>query len=500
MAKDKKNRVFAREERPKQTVETKGTDGFVPRDDKSESSLRAERSEAKQSPNPNHLPLKQTPARIPELRFKEFEEVWNLKSLSSSIDIVAGYAFKSTEMENKPSTYQIIKMSNVYKSKLQLDRSPSYWEKIDKKQAKFLLQKKDILLTLTGTVGKKDFGYSIVIPEDNKFLLNQRLVYMRFIENISDGDFINNLIKTKRFFYFFFNEAKGGTGNQTNVGIEDLKNIKLSFPSLPEQQKIASFLSAVDEKIQRLTKKKELLEQYKKGVMQQLFSGKLRFKPDVIARNEAISPNETNFPDWEEKIFSDLYSFHSTNSLSRDKLNYDTGLVYNIHYGDIHTKFKTAFHLNKEYIPFVNDDVDLSKIKADSYCMQGDLVMADASEDYADIGKTIELIDLKNKLVLAGLHTFLARPKTTQTVIGFFSFLLKSWDMRKQIMIIAQGTKVLSLSTGRVGKLKLKLPSIEEQQKIATYLSRIDTKIENVNQQITQTQTFKKGLLQQMFV
>jgi type I restriction enzyme S subunit len=107
---------------------------------------------------------------------------------------------------------------------------------------------------------------------------------------------------------------------------------------------------------------------------------------------------------------------------------------------------------------------------------------------------------LKDKHVLAGLHTFLARPITSKTTVGFFSVLLKSWSMRKQIMVIAQGTKVLSLSTTRVGKLKLKLPVIEEQQKIASYVSSIDTKIAAVTHQITQTQTFKKGLLQQLFV
>lgn len=162
--------------------------------------------------------------------------------------------------------------------------------------------------------------------------------------------------------------------------------------------------------------------------------------------------------DIEETLFGNHYSFHTTNSLSRDKLNYDKGKVRNIHYGDIHTKFQTHFHLTNEYVPFINEDVDLAKIKEDSYCEVGDLVIADASEDYADIGKSIELIDINNEKLLAGLHTFLARPSSEKTAVGYISCLLKSWKLRKQIMTIAQGTKVLSLSTGRVSKLKLKPP------------------------------------------
>lgn len=83
---------------------------------------------------------------------------------------------------------------------------------------------------------------------------------------------------------------------------------------------------------------------------------------------------------------------------------------------------------------------------------------------------------------------------------GFSGYLVQAPYVRKQVMTIAQGTKVLSLSPGRLGKVKLKIPGVKEQQKIATYLSAIDTKIECVANQIIQTQTFKKGLLQQMFV
>jgi len=203
--------------------------------------------------------------------------------------------------------------------------------------------------------------------------------------------------------------------------------------------------------------------------------------------------------EYEQSKFGELYSFHTTNSLSRDKLNYKFGNVYNIHYGDIHTKFKSHFYLRKEYVPQINKDVDLSKIKEELYCKNGDIIIADASEDYADIGKSIELIDIDNVKLLAGLHTFLARPITNKTKIGYISYLMKSSNLRKQIMTIAQGTKVLSLSSSRVSNLELNIPTLPEQQKIASFLSAVDEKIQQLSRKRELLEQYKKGVMQQLF-
>ena len=204
--------------------------------------------------------------------------------------------------------------------------------------------------------------------------------------------------------------------------------------------------------------------------------------------------------EWEEKELEKVYDFYPTNSFSRDKLNYEKGTVKNIHYGDIHTKFSTLFDITKEQVPFINSDIDLTRIKEESYCLEGDLIFADASEDVDDIGKSMELINLNNEKVLSGLHTLLARQKEKKLVRRFAGYLFKSNYIREQIKKEAQGAKVLGISTKRLSNIKLFFPKDpNEQQKIANTLSFLDKLIESLEQKIEALKKHKKGLMQQLF-
>lgn len=203
--------------------------------------------------------------------------------------------------------------------------------------------------------------------------------------------------------------------------------------------------------------------------------------------------------EWEEKKLGEIYSFKTTNSYSRDKLNYEEGNVKNIHYGDIHKKFNSLFDITNELVPFVNKEISLSKLTEDDYCKEGDLIIADASEDYLDIGKAIELVRLDNEKVIAGLHTLHARPYLQKLSPGFGSHILKSDYVRLQIKMIAQGTKVLSITSSRLSDVFLILPLLPEQTKIATFLTAVDEKLTQLKKKKTLLEQYKKGVMQKLF-
>jgi len=215
---------------------------------------------------------------------------------------------------------------------------------------------------------------------------------------------------------------------------------------------------------------------------------------------------ELRFPEflddgeWEEKKLSSIYTFKVTNSFSRDKLNYVSGLVKNIHYGDIHTKFSTLFDIKKENVPFINSSISLEKIKNDCYCQESDIVFADASEDLADVGKSIEIISLNNEKLLSGLHTLLARQKENKFITGFGGYLFKSNKIREQIKKESQGAKVLGISGTRLSNIDISFPLDKcEQQKIADCLTSVDNLITAQSKKIEALKEHKKGLMQQLF-
>ncbi len=421
---------------------------------------------------------------VPALRFPEFEGEWvKLKLDEVAEKIQDGTHFSPVLQEE--GNYKYITSKNIRNGYMDLSDVPYLSDEAHRNIYKRCdVRYNDVLLTKDGS----NTGAVCLNELQEEFSLLSSVAFIRAKKDVATNSFIYQIIGGPK----GQSEIKASIAGQaiTRITLTKLRNFKFYYPSLPEQKKIASFLSATDKKIQQLSKKKAVLEKYKKGAMQQIFSQQIRFKDE----------SGNAYPEWDEKKLGEVFEFYTTNSYSRSLLNYDEGSVKNIHYGDIHTKFKSNFDITKENVPYINEDVDTSRIAESSYCLVGDLIIADASEDYKDIGKAIEIINLNNETVVAGLHTYIARDNYNAFALGFKGYLMQSHKVRLQMMRFATGVSVLGISKGNIAKVEIGLPTLEEQKKIVGFLTTIDNKINYTSKQLEQAQQFKKGLLQQLFV
>lgn len=350
----------------------------------------------------------------PKLRFKGFNDDWKNKSISSILTIGSGRDYKHLNSGDVPvfGTGGLMTMVD-----------------------KFLYDGATVCIGRKGTIDKPMYFEGKLWTVDTLFYTHS------FLESIPK--FVYNLfqkIKWKE-----HNEASG----VPSLSKATIEKVKVSIPTLPEQQKIASFLSAVDEKIQQLTRKKELLEQYKKGVMQQLFSGKLRFKDE----------NGKAFPKWEEKKIKDV-------------LEIGSGRDYK--------------HLSNGDIPVFGTGGLMTTVN--EFLYDGETVCIGRK------GTIDKPMYYNGKIWTVDTLFYTHKFRNSIPKFIFYLFQLINWKLYNE----ASG--VPSLSKATIEKLKFSFPSVEEQKKIAAYLSNMDNKIESVTKQITQTQNFKKGLLQLMFV
>jgi len=248
------------------------------------------------------------------------------------------------------------------------------------------------------------------------------------------------------------------------------------FPPLPEQQKIADFLEAVDEWIENLRAQKESLESYKKGMMQKIFSQEIRFKDD----------NGNNFPKWEKKKLGEVATFLKGKGISKNDIVGD-GENKCIRYGELYT----------EYAEVINDVVSRTNVASDESFLSksGDVLVPSSGETALDIARA-SCVNKANVL-LGGDLTVIRLNKNYHG--NFFAYYLSN-SQNRNIARLAQGNSVVHLYPSHLKKIVLSIPSLPEQQKIADFLTSLDNLIESKQQQITRAEQWKKGLMQGLFV
>ena len=333
-------------------------------------------------------------------------------------------------------------------------------------------RKGNILLSAAGTIGR-----TVVYDGQDAFFQDSNIVWLDNDDSVLDGFLLQFYNKTS------WDNLEGGTIKRLYNGLFLSKVIHV--PSLPEQQKIAEFLVAIGTVIEKQKETVSAWEERKKGVMQKLFSQEVRFKAD----------DGSEFPEWEEKSFSDVFENLNNSTFSRDCLNYETGNVKYIHYGDILIKFGFVIDVQSSNVPYVNEDLNCEKYASLS---EGDIVIADTAEDDT-VGKAVEVMNTHWGKTISGLHTIACHPmgKFASKYLGYF---MNSDIYHNQLRPYMQGIKVTSVSKTNIALTKILVPCLVEQQKIADCLSALDEVIEKQKATLAAWEELKKGLLQQMFV
>lgn len=403
---------------------------------------------------------------VPELRFKDFEGNWEKFTLFDlSNNVSYGMNAAATQFDG---IHKYLRITDIDEKTGDFKPKPltSPDGVINKK---FQLKKNDIVFARTGASVGKPYLYN---EKDGNLYYAGFLI--KFSISGANAFFIYCITQKEAYnkWVYIYSMRSG----QPGLNAEEYKALKLTIPSLSEQEKIAAFLTAVDEKLQQLSRKKELLEQYKKGVMQKLFAQELRFKDD----------DGKDFPDWEnvvmEEVFERVKQKNNENNQNVLTISAQQGLVNQIDYFNhsVSAKDLTGYYLIEK------GDFAYNKSYSKGYPMGA-----------------IKRLDSYEKGVVSTLYIcFRIRSNNDST---FYKEFLDSGGINHEIHKIAQeGARnhgLLNMSVIEFFRdIKIPRPSIEEQVKIGAFLNRISTKIDLANTELIQTQAFKKGLLQKMFV
>lgn len=398
---------------------------------------------------------------IPKLRFPEFKGEWEIKRLG---DVVNSKSEKYNPFKERIS-HKCIELEHLSSETAQL---LGYIDSINSGSIKNKFNNGDVLFGKLRPYLKKYFQ-----PTFDGVCSSEIWVLTGI--GISN-DFLFRIVQLNSFIELA-NQSTGSKMPRADWNV--IKNGVFSFPSLSEQQKIASFFTSIDQKLTQLKQKKNLLEEYKKGLMQKLFSQELRFK----IRNEdgeLIEP-----PKWEKKKLGEVFYSEKGKGISKNKV-IENGKYECILYGELYTKYNEVIF---EVVSKTNEDDGIKS-------QNGDLLIPSSTTTTGiDLANVTALN--KDGVLLGGDITVLRSKKKINNI--FYAYYLSN-QKKDEIASYAQGSTIVHLYYSHIKDMCIDLPSLAEQTLIANFLTAIDKKIMHCEKQIEQTEIWKKGLLQKMFV
>ena len=404
--------------------------------------------------------------KVPRLRFSEFHGDWTEKKLSEISNKISD-GIHSTPKYDENGEYYFINGNNLSDSRIEFDENTKRIDVSEYLKYKSDLTSQTILVSINGTIGNLSFY------ENEKIVLGKSACYVN-LKLEENKFFVFYLLQTSSIKSHFHREVTGATIK--NLSLTTIKNTKALFPTNKEQEKIASFLGAVDTRLTQLRHKHEILQTYKRGVMQKIFSQQIRFKGD----------NGKPFPDWEKKKFSQVFE-RITRKNKENNLN---TLTISAQHGLINQR------------DFFNKSVSADDLTGYYLLKRGDFAYNKSYSNGYPMGAIKRLKFYEKGVVSTHYICFSTKNEVeAQFYEKYFEGGFLNHELSKIAQEGARNHGLLNMSIVEFFQdVTLDYPTIEEQAKITDFLTELDKKIEAIAKQIDLTEQYKKGLLQKMFV
>jgi type I restriction enzyme, S subunit len=403
----------------------------------------------------------------PKLRFPEYSSDWVSKQLG---EIAPNISYGLTV---RPEYFDIgvplISAKEIAGGYIDYTNAPKIsHESFDKLSNKAKAARGDIFLSKTGTIGRVAY-----VSSEKTIAITQNIALIRIDNKVYFHQYVVQFLRTREFYKSAIKKVNQST--IMDLQLQDIKRLYIRLPSMQEQQKIAAFLKEVDNKIEQLSKKQELLGNYKKGLMQKIFSQEIRFKAD----------DGSDYPDWEEKKLGDMIDLvidnrGKTPPVIREKV---------IPLIEVNSLGKKNIDYNK-VSKFVTLDTFDNWFR--KYLKNGDIL-------FSTVGQTAVCSIYYDKVKSVIAQNIIGLRFTSEK-FKFMFYLLTDKKNIQKFKRIEMGAVQPSVKVSQMIHINFLIPSLSEQQKIANFLSSIDNKIEQIEKQTYETKEFKKALLQQMFV